>query len=144
MTRPFPIRHPTPLPAGAVVGLLALALVAPAGARAGCSHLVWSGADPGVRMASLIESVIGDPTRRSAGLPGPPPPRPCSGAWCSGQPAAPAVPAGMVDELADCWAWWTATSTSSSGRLSLFFAGTAALRPLHRGSAVFHPPRLIR
>src|SRR5436309_2891476 len=66
MARPFTSRQPTTLPAGAVVWLLALGLVAPPAAQAGCSHLVTSRTDPAVRIASLIESSVGDLAGRSA------------------------------------------------------------------------------
>src|SRR4029077_12441119 len=105
MTRPFTFRQPTAVRAGAVVSLLALALLPPPGAAGGCSHLVTSRTDP-ARLSSLIEPLVGDLAGRSEGLPGPPPPRPWSGAWCSGQPAAPAVPAGVFDGPLDSWPWW--------------------------------------
>src|SRR5579871_5510579 len=104
MTRSLILKQSASVPTGAVVVLLAMALSAPPGAEGGCSHLVTSRTDP-ARLASQLDPSITGWADRSAPLPLPPGSRPCSGAWCSGQPAAPAIPAGMSDGRLDSWLW---------------------------------------
>jgi hypothetical protein len=142
MIRSLRFRQPAYLPAGAVLSLLTLALIAPPGAEGGCSHLVTSRTDL-VRLSSLIEPLINDLAGRSDRLPGPQTPRPCSGMWCSGQPAVPPVPAGVFDELLDSWPMCPSASASGSASPTFLSAATTALRPVHQGSGVFHPPRLF-
>ena len=134
------------LPTGAVMSLLASALLAPPAAQAGCSHLVTSRTNPG-QIPSLIAPLILDRAGGVAGpsepLPVPPLPRPCSGAWCSQQPTAPAVPAGVSDGRPSSWAW-CASIPGWSPPDSFFLASeTSSLHTVRRGNAVFHPPRLF-
>ena len=115
---------------------------APSSAWAGCNHLVTSQTDSG-RLSSRIEPLILEMTGRSQSLPIPPRPRPCSGTWCSSQPAAPSVPAGVLDGRLDSWAWCTEVPCLASTGPSYLSDETTALRPLQKASAVFHPPRLL-
>ena len=71
------------------------------------------------------------------------PPRPCTGAWCSGQPATPAVPAGVFDWGIETWVWWA--SVTGPVPTVRFFASPSSLvlHPTHCGSGVFHPPRCL-
>src|ERR1700722_1382511 len=96
MTRIRPTRHLFFSSAGAVATLLALALLAPPVAKAGCSHLVTSRNDRG-HLSALVEPLMRDLGGPSDPLSVPRGPRPCSGAWCTGQPEIPAVPAGTFD-----------------------------------------------
>ena len=127
---------------GAVLLFLVHGFSAPGSAWAGCNHLVTSRTDPG-RLSSRIEPLILDLAGRSDPLPVPASPRPCSGTWCSGQPAAPSVPAGVLDGRLDSWAWCTEIPCFASTGSSFLSDETTALRPLRKGSAVFHPPRLL-
>jgi hypothetical protein len=82
----FTLRHSVYLPAGATVTLVALALLAPRGAEAGCSRLVSSHTDS-VLASAVIEQMTLDLGGRPRPKPVPPPPRRCSGAWCAGRGA---------------------------------------------------------
>ncbi len=139
MTRSARFQRPVSLLAGAVLALLASALLAPPAVEGGCSHLVTSRTSPG-QLATRIEPLLGDVSDRTDPLPGPLP-RPCSGAWCSGQPAAPAVPAGVSQSRTDSWAWCQPIADPTSGDPSFLRAATTRLRPRYQGTAVFHPPR---
>jgi hypothetical protein len=140
--RSIPFKRLVRLGTGALLLLLVHGFAAPGSAWAACNHLVTSRTDPG-RLSSRIEPLILDLTGRSQPLPIPPLPRPCSGTWCSGQPAAPSVPAGVLDGRLDSWAWCTEIPCLASTGSSFLSVETTALRPLQTGSAVFHPPRLI-
>jgi hypothetical protein len=122
--------------------LLALAQLAPQVAKAGCSHLVTSKNDRG-RLASLVEPLMRDLASQSDPLSLPRGPRPCSGAWCSGQPAAPPVPSGTFEGRLGSWAWYAPSPDEVTTAASFLSAGTVTLRPLRRGNDVFHPPRLL-
>ena len=142
MTRSFTLRQLVSFPAGTAVTLMALALLAPPGAEAGCSHLVTSRTDPG-RLYSAIEDLTFGVAGRSEPLPVPSPPRPCSGSWCTGgDPALPPIPAGVFDHgQLDSWAWCTSHRELDSAALSFISAPTNALCPVRGGTDVFHPPR---
>ena len=140
MTRSTPYLRPAPVPASVLLTLLALGITAPPGAQAGCSHLVTSRAD---RQRASMPAVSW--LRDLAVAPDPPPvpegPRPCTGAFCSGQPAAPAVPAGVADARVGSWAWCPAIPGSAATGASFLSLETNDPRPLHRWIAVFRPPR---
>ncbi|MHB1555958.1 MAG: hypothetical protein ACYC61_00625 [Isosphaeraceae bacterium] len=142
MTRPRASRHLTRSSAGAILSFLAIALFAPRGAVAGCSHLVTSRSDR-VPFASLLDPL----TRDLAGSPDsssePRQPRRCTGAFCSGQPASPVVPAGTLEPRLASWAWYTPSSDGLSTDPSFLPAETRILRPLRRETDIFHPPRLL-
>ena len=70
-------------------------------------------------------------------------PRPCSGAFCSGQPAVPAVPAGMSDGRMGSWPLCSSAPAYAWHVLPSSPRRTTAPRPVHRGSGVFHPPRYL-
>jgi hypothetical protein len=142
MTRTFIPKQPAFLPAGAALTLLVLVTLAPGIAEAGCSHSVTSRADS-ERLSSLFDPVIRDLAGPSDEAPVPPLPRPCSGALCSGQPAAPAVPAGVIDMQAESWAWNAPVTGLASMGTSFLSTEPSDLHPKHRAIAVFHPPRLL-
>jgi hypothetical protein len=142
MTKSFTFNQPVFHRAGAVAALLALALFAPPVARAGCSHFVTSRTDPG-RLFAPIEPLMQDLSRRSEAPRGPADPRPCSGAFCSGQPAVPAVPAGVFGGVLNAWACLTAVPGLASRVDSFLSPATDELHPTRRAIAVFHPPRFL-
>ncbi len=120
--------------------LLASALLTPRKAEGGCSHLVTSRTDPG-RLSSLTERMVRGLAGEANGIPAPVTPRPCSGALCSGQPAAPTVPAGYLDVRVNSWAWCASVPGLAMMGDSLLFAETNEVRPTRRSLDVFHPPR---
>ena len=122
--------------------LLASVLLAPPGAEGGCSHLVTSRTDPG-RLSSLFEPLVHDLAGESAGIPSPQPPRPCSGALCSGQPAAPVVPAGFFDARIATWAWYPSVPGLTLIGDSFLFLEMHELQPIRQSLDVFHPPRAL-
>jgi hypothetical protein len=139
MTRARPHWHRACWTSGAITTLLALGLLAPTDARASCSHLVTWRNDP-TRLSSLIEPLLHD-------LAGPADPtparRPCSGAWCSGQPAIPPVPSGAFEGRIGSWAWHAPAAEDVAVDPSFLAPESPAPRPLRRGNDVFHPPRSL-
>ncbi len=117
-------------------------LCAPATVRAGCSHLVTSRIDS-ARLPSILSIVVGDHVQPMEERSLPQPPRPCSGAFCSGQPATPAVPAGWLGLTVDAWVWCPANLCTFSMSYALVSTENAVARPILQGSGVFHPPRNI-
>jgi hypothetical protein len=142
MTRSFIPKQPAFLLAGAALTLLVLVTLAPGIAEAGCSHSVTSRADS-ERLSSLIAPLLDDVAGHSEDLPVPPSPRPCSGALCSGLPAVPAVPAGVIDVQAESWAWNAPVLGLASIGTSFLSTEPSDLQPKHRAITVFHPPRLL-
>jgi hypothetical protein len=129
-------------PAGAVATLLAFALLAPPAAKASCSHLVTSENGRG-HLTSLVEPLMLDLAGPSDPHSVPRGPRPCSGAWCSGQPATPPVPSGLFDGPLGSWALFVSIPDEVSTAPSFLSAETSTFRPLLGGNDVFHPPRLF-
>ena len=142
MTRAFAFKRPAGLPAGAILTLLVLVMIAPTVAEAGCSHDVTS-RTTSVGRSSLIEPLFHNLTGQSEDLPVPPLPPRCSGALCSGQPAAPAVPAGPIDVQPESWAWIASVAHLALTGESVLSSETSDLHPKHLAIAVFHPPRLL-
>jgi prepilin-type processing-associated H-X9-DG protein len=127
------------LRAGAIIPVLAVVLLAPRGAQAGCSHLVTSRTD--LRLdSSQMDSMIFGSAGRSESLPAPRPPAHCCGDWCSSRPSVPTNPPRMLGQAVDPWAW--CGSNSSLVPVASFFIceAKAPARPVRRTIAVFHPP----
>ena len=120
--------------------LVVQGLCAPGSVWAGCNHLVTSRTDPG-RLPSLIEPLVNE--RAASNKPSRAPAQPCTGAWCSGQPATPSVPAGVFDWGLESWALWISRPAPKCTSSAFTVPGTLLLHPLHCGMAVFHPPRLL-
>jgi hypothetical protein len=138
----FTFDKPAFIGAGAVVAFLAWALFAPPVAEAGCSHLVASWADR-YESSALSESLMHDLATSSDPLPEPSRPHPCSGAFCSGQPAVPAAPAKVFDGARDSSAFLTAVPGLVVNGDSFLPAEKGAVHPTRRTIAVFHPPRSL-
>jgi hypothetical protein len=145
MTKHVPFRHLVFLPAGAAVTLLAIVVIAPPSARGGCSHLVTSQNDR-VKLAYLIDPSIVDFSDIELGrieTPAiPPSRRPCSGAWCSGQPGAPAAPPKANDRHVDSWAWHRPTRGSPLV-VAFFRSERNSPCPNYRRDAILRPPRFL-
>jgi len=128
--------------AGAVVWLLTLVLSAPSAARADCSHGVTSRGDRAHQAGH-----VGDLFRRLAAHDQSPqlplPVRPCSGAFCSGEPAVPGIPPGSLERLVDSWVWSASVFGMKATAYSFSFARCADAHPLDLARAIFHPPRFL-
>ena len=62
---------------------------------------------------------------------------PCSGAWCSGQPVVPPVPAGARDWRVDSWAWNAWDSIVFEPSFSFFPADSRVPTPRRCAAAAF-------
>jgi hypothetical protein len=124
--------------------LILQALCAPRSASAGCNHLVdlQTGTD---HFPTAIERMFVDLAAHSDPVPTPQPARPCSGVWCSGQPATPPIPPGALDDVPfETWAWCRSILRSAeSATPTILRLSAAILRPLIAVSDVFHPPRFV-
>jgi hypothetical protein len=135
------------MPAGAILTLLALCLFAPASAQGACSHLVKSLEDrahsQGIEfdLSSLVQN--GDPMAAPDGSPTAPVHKPCSGAWCTEQPAIPSVPAGVFEGRIASWAWFHVFPCDRSDVGRFLTADATVCLPLSQVSTIFHPPRHI-
>jgi hypothetical protein len=125
---------------GAFVLFVLHGLCAPVTAQAGCNHLVVSPTDT-TQLASLIDPMLDD--LAGGHQPGPASPRPCSGAWCTGQPIVPPIPAGARDWRVDSWAWNAWESIVFTPSFSFVPTRSAVPHRVVRGDGIFHPPRLL-
>ncbi len=138
--RSRPFNRPVRSPAGAVITLLALLLLAPCATRAGCSHLVQPWDD--LARLSFLDATLDRDLLAPADLPGTPGERPdCSGFWCSEAPAIPAVPSGAFEGRLAFWAWQARPADGPSAGPSFLAAHADSVRPVRRASSIFHPPR---
>jgi len=126
------------------VALLASGLCTPSVARAGCAgHYVQS------RIATVVASGRPELLELAGALPAPQGgeaprerPIPCSGALCSGNPAAPFPPPPPVPPpVSGQWAHHAALILSTDPGSFADPAVEARFRPVVRPCAVFHPPR---
>ncbi|WP_165232065.1 hypothetical protein [Aquisphaera insulae] len=121
--------------------LTALALIAPTAAEAGCKlHRVTSTNTAGLarlsEMWALGQSVNpGTPDPAHA-------PVPCSGALCSGIPAAPAEPMVVPVDMSGQWAILSVPLDALALESDHFPSDETDSLPSFCGLAVFHPPRL--
>jgi hypothetical protein len=134
-------RRLAPLTAGAVFPLLAWFLFAPPVVQAGCSHLVTSRTDRTLLPSYLLD-VISDRGNDASTPSLPESPRRCRGAWCSDDPAVPAVPSGTTRIRAGLWAWCTAMRDPDVVTPSRLIEHAADPRPSRRTAPIFRPPRL--
>jgi hypothetical protein len=128
---------------GALALLLVQGFCAQRSAWAGCSHVAVSQNDPG-QVPSILDTLLNDVAGPSSDRnPLPERSRPCSGAFCSGQPGTPAVPAGAFDRQGDSWAWCANHSGTLPTLYSFDSSGSASADAVIRSSGIFHPPRLL-
>jgi len=123
---------------GALVLVVLHGSCAPVTAWAGCNHLVVSRTDS-IQLSSLVEPLLDDLGGRPQ--PSPVSPGPCTGAWCSGQPVVPPVPAGARDWRADSWAWSAWDSIVFTASFSFMPAACSVPHRVVCGNGIFHPPR---
>jgi hypothetical protein len=141
MMRLLPFQRLSFTPAGVILSVVVLVSFAPSGVEGGCSHLVSSRNDAESHPSQIIGLVL-DRSGRSAELPAPNRTVPCSGVWCTGQPATPVVPAGVLSERIDSWALHPTSPATDGLRSSLFAAVRGEALAIRHASSVFHPPRL--
>jgi hypothetical protein len=141
MTRFFPIQRPVFTPARVVLSVVALVLLAHSDAEGRCSHLVSSRSDI-ARHSFLTMGLVVNLSEQSTELPTPAPQTPCAGVWCSGQPATPVVPPGMVSLRIESWAWRPSSPATDASTFFFIPAEERDARAVSQASSVFHPPRL--
>lgn len=130
---------------GAILSLLVL-LCAPApSARAGCSaHYLTPQAQTAARLLAFDSLLLSGSMLPSDGDGERPPswPKPCSGAFCSGNPAAPfsAAPSVIAEGDGD-WAISGRPALLVDPKLIVRLIEDAELAPVDHPSAIFHPPR---
>jgi hypothetical protein len=122
------------------LSFLAVLVIAPPRVEGACSHLVTSPTDR-ASLSNLITLSISNLKGQLEQNPVPARPRPCSGAFCSGQPAAPMIPPGWFAERIDPWSRSAIAPAPSSPFSSYRAVMRTVLRSIHRTNAVFHPPR---
>lgn len=127
---------------GALAAFLALVVVWTPSAEASCGpHWLTSRGEAHRELTRLLllDPAVGD---QAGSHPMPPrAPAPCSGAFCSGNPAAPASAAPSLAGIGgEEWAISSRLDVATD-RGSLLFAATGTpLRPVDRAEAIFHPP----
>ena len=134
------VKRPVQAASGVISLLLLTSLCAPASARAGCNHLVTSRSNL-ARHPISIERLSADLAGRSDDAPTSR--LPCSGIFCSGQPATPAGPASAFFGTVDDWVWCACEPKIKCIPSSYLSNELAAPEPVRSVSDVFHPPRLI-
>ena len=130
------------LSTGATFVVLTLALSAPGIAEGGCSHLVNSRADSW-QLPSLIDPLAPDLSGQSEKLPVSSPRRPCSGALCSGQPAAPAVPSVAVEGRPESCVWYPSTLHQIPVPFAFSTSETSARTPCAGGAPSSPAPTIL-
>lgn len=126
--------------AGISMAVAALLCVWSASARAGCSHYVLSGAHPNHLAYGLDVFDLGAGDEASNESPARP--KPCTGALCSGKPAAPAplsIALGRIAEEAAVLRLHAPPSPPAAGpRLA---HGERIVRAVIEGPSIDRPPR---
>jgi hypothetical protein len=138
-------RSPITIIIRSVLTVLVLAVVAPGSAEASCSHYVQTNSDlPKYELSfTQFDNFILPNDATEASTPTTPErQRPCSGALCSRQPAPPSSPMQIDVPRAGQWAI-IATPTQAAVNDPVFAPGNENdLRPSHRSTSVYHPPRV--
>ena len=119
--------------AGAFLTLLAIGLLAPVSAKAGCEH-------PSDRPAIGLDA-FGTDGPKSDQLP---PPKPCSGPSCSNKSAPPTTSAPQPPPRAELWGVVIEPSPVEPPGSSARTAEDDLDRPIRFAPSVFHPPRRSR
>lgn len=127
-----------------LVALAVVACAAPSRAQAGCAHYVVSGKAPAHSLGNLeIFDHPAAPQASPADDQLPPRPKPCSGALCSGKPAAP-VPAPVATGTlrVDQWVDLMAPPPLEPGFGRALAHRERLVRPVVEGASIERPPRL--
>jgi hypothetical protein len=145
--RPALTRRSAIIIARAVLTVLVLAAVAPRSAEANCSLYVQTNSSLPKYDLSLAEfdnaRVPSETTEPVAPL-GSRRRRPCSGALCSGQPASPSSPTQIDMPRGGHWAMIVTPAQAAVPDPVLSPGVENDLHRSHRGTSVYHPPRLTR
>ena len=130
--------------AWALFALLACGLIVPSKARAGCSFYVLSQSDrdhPAFLDPLLLGAGDGSGEHSSPLAPSNGP-RPCSGAFCSGEPSTPSSAPSSMGWQVKPWACLAVPDVPTGCRLTPFLLDASDSRPVRAGDSIFHPPRL--
>jgi hypothetical protein len=130
--------------AGVCVGLLAVAVLCPSRALAGCSPYVITGnTHVGMLSSRLDVPHLTDAASAQTAAKHPLPSRPCSGALCSGKPAVP-VPLPIVSPETRGEHWGELLSAPTAPQVEGRWRERAEtlLQPIVEGPSIDHPPRM--
>ncbi len=121
--------------------LLASWLCAPSTAKAGCSaHYISLQSSSSLEL-ELLESIrmVDPPLKTTSQLP-----KPCTGAFCSGNPATPApVSQPLAPNASEQGTLWHLGLRVPEPKSFALLADEVDCRPSVRPASIFHPPRLI-
>ena len=127
--------------AGAALALLACGWFAPASAQAkGCALREYMDAVEAHFDDLVAAGAIAETPGRPIPVPGDRP-MPCSGAFCSGKPAAPPMPAPSATSRAPQWGCLTERPPLPTSEPLLDPSRDDGARPVRRPLSIFHPPR---
>lgn len=126
--------------AGVLSALLAVSLVAPGAARAGCLHPLAAAASQGPAHLDLL-ATAGALAALADETPPSPPVSPCAGLRCSGEPAPVPSPVTTAIPRAVPWGLLAGQDCSADPTGRPLPPGTLVLHPTHGGPSPFHPPR---
>jgi hypothetical protein len=130
--------------AGVLLALLACGILAPSQARAGCSHYAIPQAIQD-ELANLIDPLIAGEAQQASPTDSSPEhrPKPCTGPSCSGWPASPPVPPIDATKFVESWAHLEPFRLLPTTGSTLLVPTSCDDAPAHRGTSIFHPPRMI-
>jgi hypothetical protein len=127
--------------AGAILALLACGWLAPASDRAeGCDFRDHRGALDAHFDRLAVAGALAPMPGLDASTPVDPP-MPCSGAFCSGKPAVPSMPASPAPARAPQWACQAELPPLPSSEPLFDSSRDGDARPVRRPPSIFHPPR---
>jgi len=129
---------------GAILSLLMLLCAYAPSARAGCSaHYLTVRTQAAAGISTLDPLILSESMLPPDDALPPSPPKPCSGALCSGNPAVPLSAAPSVLAEGDGhWAISPRPQLLADPGSTVRSAEDARLVPLDHPSPIFHPPRL--
>lgn len=131
---------------GALFALLLAGSVAPREARAGCSNQHHDGRQTGGGPADGLEMLSpgGASAPDAPGEGSRPGPRPCSGVFCSGNPATPfSAPPSVPPPWSGHWALPAFLAAVAEPRPFAFPPHLACLSPVDHACSIFRPPRAL-
>src|SRR5262245_7772203 len=128
---------------GAILAFLTIVIFGDIEARAGCTnHSVTSQTQP-MGLSAYLERLLTSGAIPAPGSQSPQnPPAPCSGALCSGLPAAPDSSLPLLAPVGgDTWAMATVPFTQPSPGSFDGLSVDSSPRPADHSSEILHPPR---
>jgi len=122
--------------AGALLGLLAMSLLAPGAVHASCGDYLTGNAH------QAMPTTIGTAPNSTPVIPAPH--RPCSGPNCSGRDSTPPLPPPAPAPVAgDDWGCAALVPLSQVPRFASWLLDSSTSLPVRRKSSIYHPPRLF-